>query len=141
MGKAGSEFASDVLLGQVHAVSVVTRLLLVDELLLAYFIQPLGGAETAESISTIEQLLRMLLIDSRAFALPIRRMWASLVGAFIPIQMKPFQCSEDVILRLSGAAYLVSIFDTQNEFAAVLACKTQIEQSDVRSTNVGISGR
>src|SRR5690606_22325897 len=73
--------------------------------------------------------------------LAIGAVGAALVRALVPVQMQPFQRSQDVILGLAGTAHLVGVLDAQDELATVLAGKAQIEEGNVGSADVGVAGR
>src|SRR5690554_4767564 len=87
-----------------------------------------------------DQVFGILAIDTHAFALTIRAVGATDIGAFVPIQTQPAQAVENGLFRFRRAAGLVGIFDAQQKLAAMLTGKAQIKQCDVSSTYVRIAG-
>ncbi len=126
---------------QMQAVTVIAGRLLVGHLLGAQCIQTLTGTETAEGVPLLNQLLAMLMIDGAALTLTVRTVGTADVRTFIPLQPKPAQRVENLLLGGSAGAHLVGIFDTQDKLAAVLAGKALIEQRNVGGADVRITGR
>ncbi len=124
-----------------QAEPVVARRLAGRSLRDAHLLEPFRRAEALEGVTRREQLLRILAIDARAFALTVRAVRTADVGAFVPRQPAPAQRLEDRALALGRAAGVVGILDAQHELAAVLAGETIVDQRDVRRANVRIAGR
>ena len=123
-----------------EAVAVVARRLLRGLLLAPQRIQTLGRAEAAEGMTTFEQHVGVLAIDPAALALAVRRVRTTHVRALVPLETQPAQRGKDGGLGLGRAALLVGVLDAENEGAAVLACKTEIEERDVGRAYVRIAG-
>ena len=103
-------------------------------------IQTLGRAEAAEGMTTFEQHVGVLAIDSAALALAVRRVRTTHVRALVPLETQPAQRGKDGGLGLGRAALLVGVLDAENEGAAVLAGETEIEERDVGRAYVRIAG-
>ena len=83
----------------------------------------------------------MFGIDDRTFTLAIRPMRTASVGPFIPVEPKPTQRLQDNLLRLRTGSLSVCVFDSQNEFAAILSSVTIAEKSHIGRTDMGITCR
>src|SRR5690606_15810913 len=141
MGLAGSDATLRLFRGDVHAVAVVARGFLVGHLLGAQGVQTLGGAEARERVALGDQLVRVLLVDGSPLALPVRTMGPAHVRTLVPFDAQPAQRVEDLLLGLPGGAHLVGVLDAQDELATVLTGEAEIEQGDVGSADVRITGR
>ncbi len=126
---------------EVHAMAVITRRFLVRHLLGTHLIQALAAAEARERMALADQLVRVLLVDLAALALPVRAMRTANVRTLVPFDAQPAQRIVDLLLGFTGRAHLIGILDAQDELAAVLSGEAQVEQRDVGSTDVGIAGR
>jgi len=140
VGLAGLEPCGDRGLAEPQAMPVVARLLLGGGLLAAQCIQSLGGAEAAERVPVLQQVIGMLAVDLAALALAIRRVRPAHIRAFIPFEPEPAQRFEDRGLGLAGAAHLVGILDAQDELAAVLAREAEVEQGNVGGADMRVAG-
>jgi hypothetical protein len=62
------------------------------------------------------------------------------IRTFVPFQAEPAQGIKNLFLRFGAGAHLIGIFDAQNELTAVLAGKALIEQCNVGSAHMGVTG-
>ena len=89
----------------------------------------------------VHQLLEVAVIDVLALALVVGSIVAAPAFAFIPIQPEPFHAGEDSLHGIFHMAFLVGVFDTQDECATHLAGKEVIEEGGAGSADVQIAGR
>ncbi|MOA09469.1 hypothetical protein D3C78_1293010 [compost metagenome] len=120
--------------------AVVARGFLVGHLLGAHRVETLGAAEAGEGVALGDQLVRVLLVDVAALALPVRTVRAADVRALVPLDAQPAQGVVDLLFGLAGRTQLVGILDAQDELTAVLAGEAQVEQGDVGGANVRVAG-
>ncbi len=121
--------------------AVVARCLLVGHLLGADLVQALGATEAGKGVPLGDQLVRILLVDLAALALPVWAMRATDVRTLVPLDTQPAQRIVDLLFGLTGRAQLISILDAQDELAAVLTGEAQVEQRDIGGADVRITGR
>ncbi|MNM94018.1 hypothetical protein D3C81_1064080 [compost metagenome] len=141
MRLAGSQATRHFFWRQQQGTTVIARGLATGHLLGTHLVQLFGGAEAREGMAHVDQLLGVLLVDIAALALTVRAMRAADVRAFAPLDAEPAQGVEDLLFGLTGRTQLVGIFDTQDEFAAVLLGKAVVEQGDISGADVGIASR
>jgi len=137
---AGGDALLCFLCRQMHAVPVIARGFLACLLLGTHLIETFSGAEAGEGMTFGNQLIRILLVDVAPLALPIRTVRPAHIRPLVPFDTQPAQGIEYLLLGLARRAQLVGIFDTQDELAAVLASKAQVEQGNVGSANMRIAG-
>src|SRR5437868_755319 len=94
-----------------------------------------------KNVATVLKFLQVALVNFSALALKVRTQVAADVRAFVPIESEPFQTVVNRGGSFLGVAFRVSVFDSQNEFAAVMTDKEPVEQSRARAANVQIAGR
>ena len=88
----------------------------------------------------IQQPVAMLGIDRAAFRLAIGAMRAADIRAFIPAEPQPAQRIEDLHLGFGGRAHLIGILDPQQKLAAMLLGKAIVDQRDIGSADMRITG-
>ena len=88
-----------------------------------------------------DQFIRVFLVDGAAFALPVRAVRATDIRTLVPLDTQPAQGIEDLLFGLAGGTHLIGIFDTQDELAAMLTGEAQVEQGDIGSAYVRVTGR
>ncbi len=139
---ASGQAALHFLVAQQQGAAVIARGFAAGHLLGTHLLQLFGGAEAIEGVAGIDQLLGIPGVDLPALTLTIRAVRAADVRAFVPFDAEPAQCVEDLLLRLTGGAQLVGVFDTQDELTAVLLGEAVVEQGDVGGADMGVaSGR
>jgi hypothetical protein len=87
----------------------------------------------------VEQLRGVRAVDLPALALAVRPLGAADVRALVPVQAEPAQRGENRGLALARAAHRVRVLDAQDELAAVLPGKAQVEERDVGRADVGVA--
>src|SRR5690606_5495575 len=107
---------------------------------LADLVEFSGGTEAIEGMPPVNRLLHIALISRAPFGLPVRTVRPANIGTFVPLQPEPAQGAQNIRLRFAGTANLIRIFNTQDELAAVLSRKAQIEQRYIGSAHMGITG-
>lgn len=80
----------------------------------------------------------IVLVDGESLGLPVRPMGPSNIDPLIPMDSKPSEGCEDVLLTLWGASLLVCVLNPENERALVTTGQSVVEKGDVRGPHVGI---
>src|SRR5581483_4706025 len=88
--------------------------------LLALFLQLFVAAETQIGLAFTYQPFCVLAIDMKAVRLPIRNIRAADVRTLVPIQAKPFQITDELILEARLTAFDIGVFHAQDHRAALL---------------------
>jgi hypothetical protein len=109
------------------------------ELFFSRGFQTLSGTETFERVPLVQQDLRVFRVDGAAFTLSVRTKRPTHVGPLVPGESEPTQRLQYCFLAGFSASDAVRVFDAQNELAAVLARKTQVEQSHVSGADVRVT--
>ena len=107
----------------------------------AHLLEPRGRAEAFERVTGGQQLIGILFVDARTFALTIRSKGTADVGALVPRESAPAQRGKDDAFALRGAASLIGVLDAQHELPAVLAGKAVVDERDIGRADVRIAGR
>jgi hypothetical protein len=63
------------------------------------------------------------------------------MGTFVPIESEPAQSFVNRSGGFLGIARFIGIFDTQNEFAAVMSGKKPVEKRGARAADMEIASR
>ena len=94
------------------------------QLLLAHFLQPLGGAEAVVCLAFFYELFRVLHVDSGflALTLDIRTIASVLVRTLVMDQAGLCQCAVDDSLSTLNVTLLVCILNTENEISSFMLC-------------------
>jgi hypothetical protein len=100
--------------------AVVARDLLARGLLRAQSGQALLRAEAEVGGATVDEVLRVLLIEGEALGLDIRSVRAALARALVPCHAQPGEPVVDRVDRSRHEAVLVGVLDPQDELPAVL---------------------
>ena len=87
-------------------------------------------------LSGIQQLLYIFLIDVTALTLTIGPLVTSEADALIELDAQPLERFNDILLGSRYKAVTVSILDTENKVAAMLAGQQIVIQGGTDSTNV-----
>jgi hypothetical protein len=93
------------------ALARIDRLTMLDLSSFAFLLQLGFGAETQLRFAFLQQALGVLLVDSQTVRLTIGSVRPIHVGAFVPVQSKPFEVGNELIFETSLAALDVSIFN------------------------------
>ena len=141
MRLACRQTALDLFITELERTPVIAGRLATGHLFGAHLIQLLRRAKAIESVTGIDQFLGIARVDFATLALPIWAMRTTDIRTFVPLDSQPAQGIEDLLLGLTGRTQLIGVFDTQNEFAAVLLGEAVVEQSDVGGANMGVAGR
>ena len=88
-----------------------------------------------------QQPLGVLAIDGDAVGLAIRRIRPSKIGALIPIEAKPLQVGDELILKARLAALEVGVFDAQNHGAAGFAGVEPVDERRAGVADVQLTRR
>jgi hypothetical protein len=124
---------------QQQGTTVIARSFAAGHLLGAHLVQLFGGAEAREGVAQVDQLLRVLLIDIAALALPVRAVGAADVRAFAPLDTQPAQGVENLLLRLAGRTQLIGVLDAQDELATMLLGEAVVEECDISRADMGVA--
>ena len=87
---------------------------------LAFSLQLFGCIECDVCFVGIEQLLHIFFVDVLALALAVRAVIAAEGNAFVEFDAEPCQRLDDIFFGTGHKALAVSIFDAENQFAAML---------------------
>jgi len=109
------------------ALARVARRLAFRQLLLPHFFQLLFGAEAAECLVFIEQLLRIFLIDPVAVALPVGP-YSPRDRSLIPLEAEPAEIVHELLFVYRLAPLGVRVLDPKEESAAAMPCQEPVEQ-------------
>ena len=86
-------------------------------------IQLFGRIKGVISLAFVEQLIDVAAIDFAPFALAVRPVLTAETYPFIKIDAEPFEALQDIVFGSRHKAIGVRVFDTKNEFPAMLASK------------------
>src|SRR5271163_3541811 len=120
--------------------SGVARRKLRSHLLFTCSLKLFGGAEAAVGGTVREEQFNAFAVDLRAFRLTVGAVRAADVGAFVPCEAEPAEGVEDLLLGGGNEAGAVGIFNAQHEIATALAGLDVVDEADVRSADVGVTG-
>jgi hypothetical protein len=88
-----------------------------------------------------KQRIRDRLIRLESFGLPVRRVRAADVGAFVPVQPEPMQRVVDLLLAVGLEPRPVGVLDPEDEAATGLPREREIEQRHVCRADMRVAGR
>src|SRR3546814_20368738 len=120
--------------------AVITRRFLVRHLHGTHLIQALAAAEARKRMTLADQLVRVLLVDLAALALPVRAMRTANVRTLVPFDAQPAQRIVDLLLGFTGRAHLIGILDAQDELATVLSGQALVSSAELCSKIGGAPG-
>ena len=104
--------------------------------LLALCIQLFGGVEGNVCTSVVEELADIGAVDVAAFALAVGTVMATEGHTFVETDAEPFEGFDDIFLGTGYKSLGVGVFDTENQFAAMLACKEIVVECCTYATDV-----
>ena len=107
----------------------------------AHLVQALGGAEAVERMTGVDQLASMRLVDVEPFALAIGPVRPADIRPLIPLQPKPLQGTQNVLLGFRRAARGIRVFDPKYKLAAMTLGEGQAKEGHIRGTDMGIACR
>ncbi len=125
---------------QVKAKTVIARRLTGGALCFAHFFQALRGAEAAEGVALVEQVLRVRPVHVLALGLAVGAVRATDIRAFRPGQAGPFQRFQNLLFIFARGARGIGIFDAQNELAAVFLGEEIVEERDIGRADMRLAG-
>ena len=86
-------------------------------------IQLFGRIKGVIGLAFVEQLIDVAAIDFAPFALAVRSVLTAETYPFIKVDADPFEALQDIVFGSRHKAIGVGVFDTKNEFPAMLASK------------------
>ncbi len=108
---------------------------------LPLLLQLLGGAETAVGFAFGQQLLRMLLVDLHALALPVRCVRTADQRSLGPVQTEPAQILDQLGFKADLTPLDIGVFDAQQEVSPVVPGKEPVVECGAGIAHMQESGR
>src|SRR5690606_23798694 len=108
-----------LLRGEIAAVAIVTGRQLLALLLLAHLLQALRRAETAVSVTALDELLGDLLVLVPPLALDVGAIRAANVRSLVPVETEPAQALHQVIGRALDESLAVGVLDAEDDLAGL----------------------
>ena len=108
---------------------------------LPFGFQLLVGAIATIGFAARQQSFRIFRINRQAFGLPIGAMVAADIDSFIPFHPEPAERRLDIFLRFATRSFQISVFDPQNQLAAVAPGQQPIEQRRTGAADMEWTGR
>ena len=123
------------------AMTVVLRELVPRFLLTAHLREPLSRAKAVVRRPLLHELARVLLVKRKPLGLDVWRVRAAFARSFVPGDAEPVQ---PVVDRLDGGCdepLLISIFDAQDERAALLPSEEVVVEERAHAPDMKLAGR
>ena len=93
-----------------------------------------------ENVAAVLEFFEVALVDFRALALKIRAEISADVRAFVPIQPEPAQAFINGRRGFLGVALGVGVLDAQDQRAAVMPAKSQLNKRGARAADMQVTG-
>src|SRR5437879_3473279 len=93
-----------------------------------------------ENVSSVLKLFQIALINFGALALKIRTAISADVRTFVPVNAQPLQAFINRGRGFLGIALGVSVFDSKNQFAAMMVNEEPVKERSARPADVQITG-
>ena len=108
---------------------------------LAFFLEFLRRIEGDISMAAGEELVHVLFVEASAFALPVRAIVAPETYALVEVNAQPGEGLDDILFGTGHEALRIGIFDSENQFPAMLLGEQVIIQGGTDSADVQGSRR